>query len=86
MSYQVVISRTALKHLRGLPDSVRMCVTREIEGLRDDPRPVGYIKLKGSADEYRVRVGDYRVRYRIDGSASQVAVIDVRHRKDVYRS
>ena len=61
-------------------------MTREIEALRDDPRPVGSLKLKSYADEYRIRIGDYRVRYRIDDSASEVAVIDVRHRKDIYRA
>lgn len=57
----------------------------QIQGLRDEPRPHGSIKLKGYADEYRIRVGDYRIRCRIDDSASTIVVIDVRHRKDVYR-
>lgn len=86
MSYQVIISRTARKHLNSLPEHVRARLTREIEALRDDPRPAGNLKLKGYADEYRIRIGDYRVRYRIDDSASEVAVIDVRHRKDIYRA
>ena len=47
MSYQIIISRTARKHLNGLPEHVRARVTREIEALRDDPRPVGNLKLKG---------------------------------------
>lgn len=86
MKYRVVISRTARKHLDGLPEHVQARALREIAALQDDPRPHGCVKLSGFTDEYRIRIGDYRVRYRVDDTATEVAVIDVRHRKDIYRS
>lgn len=58
---------------------------REITALQDDPRPHGCLKLTGATEEYRIRIGEYRVRYRIDDDTTEVAVIDVRHRKDIYR-
>ena len=85
MKYHVVIARTARKHLGGLPERVRTRVLSEMDALQDDPRPHGCVRLTGFTDEYRIRIGDYRVRYRIDDVATQVAVIDVRHRKDIYR-
>lgn len=33
----------------------------------------------------RVRVGDFRILYQIDDTAETVAVVRVRHRRDVYR-
>jgi mRNA interferase RelE/StbE len=42
-------------------------------------------KLKGSSDEYRIRVGDYRVVYAIDDDDLIVLILAVAHRRDVYR-
>jgi mRNA interferase RelE/StbE len=85
MSYHVIISRTARKHLDGLPANARSRALREITALQDDPRPHGCLKLTGFTDEYRIRLGAYRIRYRVDDNTPEVAVIDVRHRKDIYR-
>lgn len=86
MRYQVVIPRPARKHIDAIPQPTRGRIAREIAALRDDPRPPGCLKLKGAADEYRIRIGDYRVRYGVDDNAVTVTVIDVRHRKDIYRT
>lgn len=54
------------------------------EALRDDPRPTGVIKVK-NADEWRRRLGDYRVTFMVDDSARTVTVAWVGHRRDAYR-
>ncbi len=55
-----------------------------IESLGLTPRPHGSIKL--TAEEgHRLRVGDYRVLYRMDDPNRQVFVYRVKHRRDVYR-
>ncbi|WP_227873457.1 type II toxin-antitoxin system RelE family toxin [Aphanothece sacrum] len=41
--------------------------------------------MKGSANEYRLRIGDYRVRYEIDDSNQKIQILQCKHRKDVYR-
>ena len=51
--------------------------------LTDNPRPLGCKKLKGQ-DEYRIRVGNYRVIYEIHYEALIVLVVRVAHRKEVY--
>lgn len=85
MSYRVVIPRAARKHLDALPEQPRTRVLQKLGELAVEPRLPGSLKLKGYADEYRVRVGDYRIRYRINDKAGEVVLIDVRHRKDIYR-
>ena len=47
MSYELVISRQALKDLAELPKPVVGRVVRAINGLGTDPRPEGCKKLKG---------------------------------------
>jgi mRNA interferase RelE/StbE len=40
-------------------------------------------KLQGR-DGYRIRVGDYRIIYKIEDDVLIVLVIDVGHRRDIY--
>jgi len=41
--------------------------------------------LRGSSGLWRIRIGDYRVVYRVDDPARMIDVSHIRHRKDVYR-
>ncbi len=52
--------------------------------LAENPRPTGCIKLTGM-EAYRIRVGDYRIVYEITDRVLIVTVIDVGHRREVYR-
>jgi len=53
--------------------------------LSNDPRPSGVKKLRGYTSTYRVRVGDYRIVYKVDDSAQEIRLLHVADRKDVYR-
>ena len=48
-----------------MPDEVYNRIAVKIEELAENPRPDGVAKMKGSDNEYRIRIGDYRVRYEI---------------------
>ncbi len=60
-------------------------VLEKIQNLADEPRPDGVVKLKGSDNEYRIRVGDYRVRYEIDDESQLVQLLQCKHRKNIYK-
>jgi len=51
--------------------------------LGEDPRP-NCQKLKGR-DAWRIRIGEYRVIYEINDQARTVTILDVGHRKEIYR-
>ena len=82
--YSVSFKSSAAKELKKLPLELQHRIASTIERLIKDPRYPGVIKLKGSDDLYRYRVGKYRVVYKIDDSAQKIVVTRVRHRKDVY--
>lgn len=68
-----------------LPKTVRSLIKRAIEErLAIDPvglgKPLRY-SLKGHR---RLRVGDYRIVYRIDPEKQVVTIAVIKHRKDVY--
>jgi mRNA interferase RelE/StbE len=85
MSYQVIIPKPLQKQIDKIPQETRDRVLEKILELVENPRPSGTKKLKGSDSEYRIRVGDYRVRYEIDDRGFIILLSSCRHRKDVYR-
>ena len=85
MSYQVAIAPAAQRDFKHLPPEVIRKVDAVIVELEQMARPHGCTKLEGSEDEYRVRVGDYRILYVIDDKARRVTIVHVRHRRDAYR-
>lgn len=70
--------------IKQLTASERRRLDDSIDGLKDEPRPVGCEKLSGCDNRYRVRVGDYRVIYEIDDAELRVLVVIVGHRREVY--
>ncbi|HKM85881.1 MAG TPA: type II toxin-antitoxin system RelE/ParE family toxin [Terriglobales bacterium] len=83
-SYFVEVKPSARKELEGLPDTVLARAVRKMESLRDNPRPAGCKKLKGFRDQWRVRVGDWRIVYIIDDDAKLISVTRIAHRREVY--
>ena len=83
-SYSVEVKATARKELEALPDNVLARVVRKLEALAETPRPAGCKKLKGYKDQWRVRVGDWRVVYIVDDAARIVSITRIAHRRDVY--
>ena len=82
MIYEVEFKPRALKDLKALPESARRRVIAKIEALRNDL--AGDVKrLTNFTHEYRLRVGDYRVLFEVEGR--RIIVYRIIHRKDAYR-
>ena len=84
-SYKLEIGRTAEKQLRQLEKAAQKRVLQKVLALAHDPLPPGSRKLAGEDDAYRIRIGTYRVIYRIDNRVITVFVLKIGHRRDVYR-
>jgi mRNA interferase RelE/StbE len=70
-----------------LPEAVAMAAYEFITGpLLKDPYRIGKRLLPPMDDRFSARRGTYRVIYRIDDKARVVTVVDVAHRRDVYRT
>jgi mRNA interferase RelE/StbE len=81
--YTVVLSKKAQKELDKLSDNIAGPIIEAISALEENPRPVGYIKLK-ARDGYRIRTGNYRIIYDIFDAELLVDIITLGHRKDIY--
>jgi mRNA interferase RelE/StbE len=87
MSYTVEILRRAEKALRDLTDRKLYHRLREtIDVLASEPRPLGCTKLSGTRNLYRVRVGDHRIVYQVIDDRLLVLVVDIGHRREIYRA
>jgi len=84
-SYRIEYAKGVDKDFRKIPPKTADRITKAIDRLGSDPRPAGSVKLVGFESEYRIRVGDYRIIYQIHDSVLIVLVIEVGHRKDIYR-
>ena len=83
-NYAVEVKPSARKELKALPDNVLSRVVTKLEALGHTPRPAGCKKLKGYKNQWRVRVGDWRLVYIVDDGAKVVSVTRIAHRREVY--
>ena len=83
--YSVVFARSAGKELRSLDSPVALRILKRIEALSGNPRPAGVVKLEGAQELWRVRVGEWRIIYRIADNERLVDIIAIRHRREAYR-
>ncbi|MDG4765277.1 type II toxin-antitoxin system RelE/ParE family toxin [Solwaraspora sp. WMMD406] len=78
---KVQVDRDVLVWLHKQPRNVFLTVLGAILDLVSDPLPQSSTELRDGSGR-RLRVGDYRVLYRIDGD--DLIIHAVGHRKDVY--
>ena len=85
MNYAIITPKSVQKQLDTLPNGIFERVAAKVQQLAEDPRPDGVVKMKGTDNEYRICIGDYRVRFEIDDENFSVFLLQCKHRKDVYR-
>ena len=99
MHYRVLTRRKAQKQLARIHPQDRDRVGAAMYGLSEDPRPRDARKMRGmgNLEDWRLRVGDYRVLYRIEEPdpdypepeegepAGLVMLLAVGHRQGIYR-
>jgi len=81
--YRVRIEKAVEKSLQKINEPYYSKIKIAILNLANNPRPIGYIKLKGR-NAYRIRVADYRIIYDILDDVLIVQVVELGHRKDIY--
>lgn len=84
-SYRISITREAVRALGKPGKPVRRRVQTAIDRLAAEPRPPGARPLRGQPELLRLRVGDYRVVYTVRDQELVVLVVDLGHRREIYR-
>ena len=74
------------KALENLPEKIQIKITESILELETDPRPHGASMLSGDLGKFwRIRIGSYRILYKIFDEVKQIAIARIGHRSQVYR-
>lgn len=87
MKYEVFVDERIEEKLARFPRDVARSIDKALLALRDDPRPRGCRKIRGTKDCWRIVVRkDYRILYRVGDEAKVVEVYEIiRREKDIYR-
>ena len=81
--YEILWTAHALKALRAHDDRMRRRILNAVADLSQDP--FAKAQRMAGVPTHRVRVGDYRVVVQIADEGRTILVLDVAHRRSVYR-
>ena len=82
--WQVIIHRKAEKTLKRLHCEILERIRAAIRSRAENPRPIGYKKMSGYDNLFRIHVGDWRIIYAIENDRLIVLVLDVAPRSGIY--
>ena len=82
--YRIELKKSVQKDFESIPKKNLQRIVLAIESLSDNPRPPQSKKLSG-LEQYRLRQGNYRILYSIQDNLLIVFVVEVGHRKEIYR-
>lgn len=88
MRYSVEYTKTALKQLKKMDRKIVAFIISYIEDKLvdcEDPRRYGKALQGTLNDKWRYRVGDYRVLAKIQDDIVVITVVEIGHRRDVYK-
>jgi mRNA interferase RelE/StbE len=84
VKYKIEVKKSAAKELNSIPIKDLKKILKTIQELSNNPRPKGCLKLTNQ-ENYRIRVGNYRILYSIKDEILTVYVVKIGHRKNIYR-
>ena len=79
--YRIAFSRKAEKSLGKIPQNYQLKLKEKIVSLAQSPRQPGVVKVYGASKaNRRLRVGDYRILFKIDDEIKTVIIAEIKRR------
>jgi len=83
--YSIQFLPAAAKELKALPKKAIVEIDTELLALAKNPRQHSSVTaLQGYKGLFRLRVGDYRVIFKLENRQLLILVVKIGHRKEVY--
>ncbi len=82
--YAISFTRGARKDLDKLDRQIIRRIAPAVDALAAEPRPAGCLKVKSEEQLWRIRVGDYRIGYKVNDATREVIIVKVGHRSEFY--
>ena len=84
--YEIEFSKTAIKRLRRLPQNLVKRMAEKLQAIATDPYGAhNNVKKLTGRPGYRLRVGDWRIIYEIDGEKLKILVLEIDTRGGIYQ-
>lgn len=83
--FAILLHKDAAKFLESLDNETRERIKKKLKTLESDPFPMGAVKLVGTKNIFRIRIGDYRTLYYIDYQKSTIIIDKIDKRSRAYR-
>ena len=84
--WEIKIHRKAKKTLNRLHGEILGRLRQAISALAENPRPSGSKKMIGHKDIYRIRVGDWRIVYKIENGELIILILAIASRGEIYKN
>ena len=81
--YNIEFDKKAADFFKKLDKSLQNRIGKKIELLKNNPH-LGIPLVGNLSGFYKLRVGDYRVVYKIKNEQLIILILDVGHRKNIY--
>ena len=83
MGFGVIWHPKAVKFLEKLPREIAVRIREKIDIAKDDPKR--YVEKLVEMEDYKIRVGDYRIFVEITHNPHTLAILAIRHRREAYK-
>jgi mRNA interferase RelE/StbE len=83
--FDVEQSNQARRFLKGTHRILSGRIAEKVESLRIDPFPPDAKRVVGAPEkQFRVRVGNYRIKYEVDFEKQKISILKIGHRSNAY--
>lgn len=83
--YSIQFLPAAARELKALPKKALVKIDKELLNLAENPHQHSSVTaLQGYKGLFRLRVGDYRVIFKMENRQLLILVVKIGHRKEVY--
>ena len=83
MVFEVIIHPKAAKALEKLPRDIANRIVDKLEEAKHEPKR--YTEKLVESDDYKIRVGDYRIFIGINYNPDTLEVYTIKHRREAYQ-
>jgi mRNA interferase RelE/StbE len=84
--YNIRYTAEAYRDFKRIPDNILKTIFQKLNVLAENPYAMNNnIKKLTNQNAYRLRVGDYRVVYKLENDELVIVVVRVAHRREVYQ-
>ena len=85
-SWILFLSKEAEQHLSNLDEKIRLRVLEKILWLKNNFDIINPIPLTNKwSDHFKLRIGDYRIIYKVDWEKDKLIIMVIGHRSKIYK-